>query len=76
MATVLLCSGHVLELVQGYEDLVNRRRFQMDLWPGNVFAQNTLFPEAQQSDHRSLQSAKSPLSCIRAGSYAAAAGGR
>jgi len=42
MATVLLRLGHVLELVQGHENLVNRRRFQLDLWSGELSAQTNL----------------------------------
>jgi len=44
MATVLLRLGHVLELVQGHENLVNRRRFQLDLWSGELSAQINLRP--------------------------------
>jgi len=37
MAAILLCLDHVLELVQGHEDLGDRGQLQMDLWPGGAF---------------------------------------
>lgn len=77
MAAVLLCLGYVLELVQGHEDLGNRRRLQMDLWPGGLSARMSLSRALTiHINHSSSPFPKSSSSYTRAGNYATAAGGR
>jgi hypothetical protein len=77
MAAVLLCLGHVLELVQGHEDLGDRGQFQMDLRPGGLSAPTPLSRALTiHINHSFSQFPKSSSSYTRAGNYATAAGGR